>query len=149
MLFWKSLLSGLLNLSITSVLTQHSRLHGQAFCSFIRPQSGKRPRLLKRKPLCQTHPLLKAVLCLEQSKTDTEHTRLQILLAGANLPSCCVRQTIFIWASTSGLTTIPSPLLWSLHRDVSTPKNRAAQTGLSEAGHSGHSFWKGSIATRG
>ena len=155
MLFWKSLLNGLLNPSMTSVLTQHSRLHGQAFCSLIRPRSGRRPRLLKRKPLCQIHPLLKAVLCLEQSKTDTEHTRLQILLAiTGGEPICPVAALgrLFPYEPQPAdalLFRLNSSGAFWCRRFVTIPKNRTAQTGLSEAGHSGHSFWKGSIATRG
>ena len=88
-----------------------------------------------------------AILRLKRSKTDTEHTGVQIILAATGEPTCPVAalRRLFIQDPHP-----PNALLFRLQSSafsrqavVNILKQRIAAAGLSEANYSGHSFRKG------
>ena len=88
-----------------------------------------------------------AILQLKRSKTDTEHTGVQIILAATGEPTCPVAalRRLFIQDPHP-----PNALLFRLQSSafsrqavVNILKQRIAAAGLSEANYSGHSFRKG------
>ncbi len=88
-----------------------------------------------------------AILRLKRSKTDTEHTGVQIILASTSEPTCPVAALRRLFIQD------PCPLNAPLFRLQSSAfsrqavanilKQRIAEASLPEANYSGHSFRKG------
>ncbi len=90
-----------------------------------------------------------AIPRLKQSKTNTEHTRVQIILAATGEPTCplAALRRLFIQDPRSR----NAPLFWlqsstfSCQAVVNILKQRIAAAGLPKANYSGHSLRKGAV----
>lgn len=87
-----------------------------------------------------------AVLRLKQSKTDTEHTGVQIILAATGEKRCPVAALTRLYTIDPQPANAPlfrlSSGAFSRFSVVSTLKKRIALAGLAQANYSGHSFRK-------
>lgn len=88
-----------------------------------------------------------ATLRLKRSKTDTEHTGVQIILAASHDTACPVSALKKLFLQDPMPPTAPLFRLlsgaFSRHNVVDILKERLRVIGLPEAGYSGHSFRKG------
>lgn len=87
------------------------------------------------------------VLRLKQSKTDTEHTGVQIVLAATGEKTCPVAALARLYASNPHQSDAPlfrlSSGAFSRHSVVSALKKKISLAGLPQSDYSGHSFRKG------
>ncbi len=87
------------------------------------------------------------VLRLKQSKTDTEHTEVEIILAATGERTCQVAALARLYTLNPKHPDTPLFCLSSgafpRHSVVSTLKKRISLLGLSQSDYSGHSFRKG------
>lgn len=88
-----------------------------------------------------------AILRLKRSKTDIEHTGVQIILAVIGEPTCPVSALRRLFIQDPRPSDAPpfrlSSFAFSGQKVVSILKKRIAKAGLSESDVSGHSFRKG------
>ncbi len=88
-----------------------------------------------------------AILRLKRSKTDTEHTRVQIILAATDEPTCLVvaLRRLFIQDPRPPNTPLfrLQSSIFSRQAVVNILKQRIAEMGFSEGNYSGQSFSKG------
>ena len=95
-------------------------------------------------PIFHTEGDQYAILCLKQSKTDVEHTVVQIILAARGEPTCTVSalRRLFVQDPRPGIFRLSSSA-FSRQNVVSILKKQITKAGLAEEDFSGHSFRKG------
>ncbi len=88
-----------------------------------------------------------AVLCLKQSKTDTKHTGVEIILVSTREKTCPVVALARLYTLDAQPANAPlfrlSSGAFSRFSMVTALKKRLSLAGLEQANYSGHSFRKG------